>query len=376
MNTNYIEKEINTKMDKILRRVYGDKFKRQTLVYIDDIHLCGKSNNFHEYIRYLLNEKLTYDNKENIIKFYRDLNLVNSGNYFNNLLSNTQYKNNDLFDDDNETEDFIRYTNQFSLITLNLSQQNYVSIYKPTMEFHFRTYIPNISNIISNQYLSVLFKINELLNEQIKFDYTNLHYFINIRDITKIVQQFNKFIFRGSTEFTEYLKKIFLYESYCLYSDKFNNKEDIEIFKNILVSSFNSSFKQDKLELSIFDTIDKDDSFIYCKNFLDIYEENKEGKYINPKDLEYVYIEKKSDFKKYVISKVQSFYGDYFANGGVKGTEDLNYRINEYNDYMINSIIRLLRILDNEYPNILLIGSDFSGKETLVKIALYIMRYN
>ena len=376
MNTNYIEKEINTKMDKILRRVYGDKFKRQTLVYIDDIHLCGKSNNFHEYIRYLLNEKLTYDNKENIIKFYRDLNLVNSGNYFNNLLSNTQYKNNDLFDDDNETEDFIRYTNQFSLITLNLSQQNYVSIYKPTMEFHFRTYIPNISNIISNQYLSVLFKINELLNEQIKFDYTNLHYFINIRDITKIVQQFNKFIFRGSTEFTEYLKKIFLYESYCLYSDKFNNKEDIEIFKNILVSSFNSSFKQDKLELSIFDTIDKDDSFIYCKNFLDIYEENKEGKYINPKDLEYVYIEKKSEFKKYVISKVQSFYGDYFANGGVKGTEDLNYRINEYNDYMINSIIRLLRILDNEYPNILLIGSDFSGKETLVKIALYIMRYN
>ena len=376
INTNYIEKVINSKMDKILRRVYGDKYQRQTLVYIDDIHLCGKSNNFHEYIRYLLNEKLTYDNKENVIKFYKNLNLVNSGNYFNNLLNNSQYENNSLFDADNETEDFIRYTNQFSLVTLNLSQQNYISLYKSTMEFHFRTYIPNISNIISNQYLSVLFKINELLNEEIKFDYSNLHYFINIRDITKIVQQFNKFLFRGTTEFTEYLKKIFLYESYCLYSDKFNKKEDIEIFKKILITSFNSSFKQDKLELSIFDNIDTDNSFIYCKNFLDIYEENKEGKYVNPKDLEYVYVEKKSDFKKYIISKIQAFYGDYYANGGVKGTEDINYKINDYNEYMINCIIRLLRILDNEYPNILLIGSDFSGKESLTKIALYIMRYN
>ena len=43
---------------------------------------------------------------------------------------------------------------------------------------------------------------------------------------------------------------------------------------------------------------------------------------------------------------------------------------------MINTIIRLLRILDNEYPNLILIGSDFSGKEILVRIALYIMRYN
>ena len=43
---------------------------------------------------------------------------------------------------------------------------------------------------------------------------------------------------------------------------------------------------------------------------------------------------------------------------------------------MINIIIRILRILDNESPNILLMGNDFSGKELLLRIALYIMRYN
>ena len=375
-DTNYIEKEINTKMDKILRRVFGDRYQRQTLVFIDDVHLCGKNNNFNEYMRYLLNEKLTYDAKDNMIKYYKDLNVVNSGNYFNNLLYNSQYEQGSRFDDNYEKEDFIRYINQFSLITLNLTQQNYLNIYKSTMEFHFRTYIPNISNIISNQYLAVLFKINELLNEEIKFNYSNLHYFINLRDITKIIQKFNKFIFRGTTEYTEYLKKLFIYESYCLFSDKFNNQEDIDIFKNILVKSFNSSFKQDKLDINIFNEIDKDSSFIYCKNFLDVYDENKEGKYINPKDLEYVFVEKKSDLKNYIISKIKSFYSDYYYNGGVKGTEDINYIINDYDDYMINKIIRLLRLLDNEYPNIILIGNDFSGKEILTKIALYIMRYN
>ena len=372
----YIEKEINSKMDKLLRRVYGDRYQRQTLVFIDDVHLCGKKNNFNEYMRYLLNEKLTYNSKDNMIIFYQNLNIVNSGNYFNNLFENHHIENNSKFDGNNEQEDFARYMNQFSLITLNLNQQSYLSIYKPTMEFHFRTYIPNISNIISNQYLSVLFKIIELLNQEIKFDYSNLHYLINLRDITKIIQQFNKYIFRGTTEYTEYLKKIFLYESYCLYSDRFTNKSDIEIYKNILMQSFNSSFKQDKLDISIFNTIDNDSSFIYCKNFLDVYEENKEGKYIEPKNLEYVYVEKKSDFKKFIYSKIKSFYGDYYSNGGVKGTEDLNYVINDYNDHMINIIIRILRILDNESPNILLMGNDFSGKELLLRIALYIMRYN
>ena len=372
---NYIQNEINTKMDKILRRMYGDRYQRQTLLYIDDVHLCGKSNRFNEYMRYLLNEKLTYDDKDNMIKYYDNFNIVNSGNYFNNLLDN-EYINNSLHEDTNYKDDFIRYMNQFSLITLNVSQQNYTSFYKPTMEFHFRTYIPNISNIISNQYLAVLFKMNELLNEEIKFNYSNIHYYINIRDITKIIQQFNKFIFRGTTEYTEYLKKLFLYESYCLYSDKFNDKNDIKTFKKILIQSFNASFKQDKLDISIFDSIDKDFSFIYCKNFLDVYEENKEKKFVNPKNLEYVFVEKKSDIKKYVISKIKEFYNDFYYNGGIKGTEDINFEINEYNDYMINTIIRLLRILDNEYPNIIMIGNDFCGKEILIRIALYIMRYN
>ena len=375
MSTNYIEKEINKNMDIILRRLYGDKYLRKTVVYIDDVHLNYKINQYNEFIRYLLNEKSTYDIRYNHIKYYKDFNIINSGNFYNNLLKNEQYVNDCYYDDNNNKVDFIRFINQFSLITLNLSQSNYISLYKPTLEFHFRTYIPNISNIISNQYLSVLFKINDLLNEKINKTYYNIHYYINIRDVTKIVQKFNKFIFRGTNEYTEYIKKLFLYESYCLYSDKFNSEADIEIFKNILVKVYNSSFKQDKIDISIFNNIDKDNSFIFSKNFLDVYGENAENKYIAPKDMEYVYIEKKSDLKKYVIDKMKSFYTDYYSNGGIKGTEDIFYIIHDYMDNMINTIIRILRLLDNEYPNIILVGNNYAGKEIMMKIALYIIRY-
>ena len=376
ISTNYIENKINKNMDLILKRVLGDKYLRQTVVYIDDVNLCEKNNNFNEYVRYLLNEKLTYDNKYNQIKYYKDFNIINSGNYYNNLLKNNHCINDCCYDDDNEKIDFVRYINQFSLITLNLSQSNYINLYKPTLEFHFRNYIPNISNIISNQYLSVLFKINELLNNEINNTYYNIHYYINIRDITKVVQKFNKFIFRGSNEYTEYLKKIFLYEIYCVYSDKFNLDSDIELFKNILVKAYNSSFKQDKIDIDIFNNIDKDNSFIFCRNFLDVYNENTENKYIPPKEMEYVFVEEKKDLKNYIIDKMKSYYSDFYSNGGIKGTEDIFYIIHDYNDYMINTIIRMVRLLDNEYPNIILIGKNYSGKEIMMKIALYIMRYN
>ena len=54
-----------------------------------------------------------------MIRYYNDLNLVNSGNYFINLLGNNHFD-----DNNNEKEDFIRYMNQFSLMTLNMTQQS------------------------------------------------------------------------------------------------------------------------------------------------------------------------------------------------------------------------------------------------------------
>jgi hypothetical protein len=64
---------------------------------------------------------------------------------------------------ENKLKDFVRFTNTFSIISLNLSLTIFISLYKSTFEFHLRNYIPNTSNITSNQ--SILLKLNELFQE-------------------------------------------------------------------------------------------------------------------------------------------------------------------------------------------------------------------
>ena len=105
MDSNYIEKKINNNMDILLRRKYGDKYQRKTIVYIDDVHLNKKINQFNEFMRYLLNEKLTYDIKYNEIKYYKDFNVINSGNIYNNILKNNDI-NTCFYEDNDDKLDF------------------------------------------------------------------------------------------------------------------------------------------------------------------------------------------------------------------------------------------------------------------------------
>ena len=100
--------------------------------------------------------------------------------------------------------DFIRYFNRLNVLPLNLNDSNYISLFKYSLESLFKSNIPNISNITSNQYLNVLFKLNELLKKEINPSYNNLHYYFNMKDIIYIVQRFHLFIYKGSNEYSEY----------------------------------------------------------------------------------------------------------------------------------------------------------------------------
>ena len=380
-----IEKKIVRYMDIINRKDLGDKYLRKNVIFIDDVHLNKKNNQFNEYMRYLLNIKSMYDPKHNTFKYFRDFNIINSGNVYNNIpikkfnnnnnnLNNYDYEY-DYEEHHNNYEDFIRYCSRFSLICLNLSQNNYINTFKLILESYLRNYNPNTSSILSNSYISILIKLNEFLKQEIDPTYKNLHYFFNINDITKILQRFNMYIFKDIRDYNEYIKKIFLYESYLLYTNKFTKSSENEIFTKNFIKAYNIYFKQDKIDDDIFKDFDKDNNYIFCKNFIDIYGENPEGKYIAPKDLEYVYIDKKIEIKQFLISKIKSFYSENYIYGGAKGIEEESYIINEFNDEMLDNIIRILNLLNNEYPNLVLIGKKQSGKELLAKIGLFIMRF-
>ena len=85
--TEELEENINKNMDKISRKIFGDKYLRKTVVFIDDIHMNERTNKLNEYIRDLLNTKAYYDPKNNLMKYYRDFNIIATGNYCNTTLS-------------------------------------------------------------------------------------------------------------------------------------------------------------------------------------------------------------------------------------------------------------------------------------------------
>ena len=135
--TNELEMNINKNMDKISRKVLGDKYLRKTVVFIDDLHMNEKNNKMNEYLRNLLNTKSYYDSKNNLMKYYKDFNIIASGNYcnftfsmMNNNLNEREY--NSKFEYQNKLDDFSRFIASFTVISLNIPTQNFTRIYKPT----------------------------------------------------------------------------------------------------------------------------------------------------------------------------------------------------------------------------------------------------
>ena len=175
-------------------------------------------------------------------------------------------------------------------------------MFKAVFESYLRNYNTNSSNILGNAYNSTLIKLNEILSKENTPTFKNLYYYFNNRDIVQILQKFNMCTFRDAKDFIDNIKKIFLYESYSVYSvytNKLINSSEIEIFKNNLVKCYNIYFKKDKIDINIFDEFDKDNNYIFCKNFIDVYKENSEGTNIPLKDLECAYVEKKIDIKNF-----------------------------------------------------------------------------
>ena len=164
-----IENYLNNNLDIIKRDKYGDKFGKKLVLFIDDLNLNLKTDKYNssyvlEYLRGLNETKFIYDTKQNIFKYLEKFCLGIAGNV-------SSY---------NENENFDRFLSKFVFITQVQSEEVFVNIFKPSLEFHLRTYIPNTSGITTTQYIQVGIKLNQLLNDFIPHEPKKIHYCLNI----------------------------------------------------------------------------------------------------------------------------------------------------------------------------------------------------
>ena len=130
-----------------------------------------------------------YDSKNNEIRYIKKFNMCGCGNL-------TAYPND---------EEFNRFLTKFLVMTFVTTDDFYLNIFKPTLEFHFRKYIPNTSGITATQYLQASLKLNNLLRNEIKQEPKKMHCQINIKDMIKFVKHIIQFLNKIKS-----VKKLFL----------------------------------------------------------------------------------------------------------------------------------------------------------------------
>ena len=370
-SANDVENCIFSNLNTIKRDVFGDKNLKEVVLYIDDLNMNIKkdiygSAHILEFFREIVENKYMYDSKNNEIRYIKKFNMCGCGNL-------TAYPND---------EEFNRFLTKFLVMTFVTTDDFYLNIFKPTLEFHFRKYIPNTSGITATQYLQASLKLNNLLRNEIKQEPKKLHCQINIKDMIKVIQSFHDFNFFGTSDYPEYLKKIFFYESSVVYESKFNKKEDIEIFREKICEAYNSVFKQDKVSKEIIFSKDWEQglSYAFTRNFekfikIEKDEDNmmnnnnqnsENSEEIKENDAEvyqHVYLDKKIDLINYIKSKINIFYRG-------RDIKDKDYI--KITDENMEIVIKILRALENRNPNLILIGQELIGKKPLFELACFI----
>ena len=343
-----IENYLVSNLDMLKRDKFGDRFGKKVVLFVDDVSMNLKKDKYDsslviEYLRGLSENRYIYDQKFNIFKYLDKFNLCCCGNV-------SSYPNNDNFN---------RFIASFIFMTQVQPDEPFTAFFKPTLEFCLRSYIPNTSGITSTQYIQVLCKLINSLNENIINEPKKSHYLFNIRDAIRVIQAFHLFKFKGPSEFVEYLKKCFFYETSLIFEGKMIKEEDIKIFREKLCESYSSVFKQDKVTVDgIFnEKWGTEEGYIYARDYNNFNNDNEE--LLN----QHVFIPNKKILSDFIKEKVSS----YYRNKDIKDQNLLKLTENS-----INYTIKILRLLENEGSKTLLIGKENCGKNTLFNFAAFI----
>ena len=295
-----------------------------------------------EFLREISQYKFVYDSKNNENRFLKKFSLCCCGNL-------TAYPND---------EEFNRYLNQLLLITFVTSDDYFISIFKPSLEFHFRQFIPNTSGITSTQYLQASMKLNNFLKNEMQQDPKKLHVKFGIRDVINVIQSMHDFVFKQN-EYPEYLKKLFFYQSAMEYESKLNKKSDIEFFRNKICEAYSAVFKQDKLTVAeVFtDKWNSNEDYAFCTDYNNFNNDNVDL------EKEFCYIENKMTLINYIKSKIDVFYR-------AKDIKNKNYIKNTEKNIL--KVVQMLNNLDKKNQNLILLGKKCTGKKNLFELACFL----
>ncbi|CRG99093.1 dynein heavy chain, putative [Plasmodium relictum] len=424
-NSFVLQKIIENNVEKRNTRIYGPPNQKKHIFFLEDLNITAKDNcdtqQTLEFLRQLLTYKLIYD-RDNLDekKFIHDISFIGTIN--------------------NNTNKFIdkRIQNKFNIINIDdISIKTFENIYKIILKQHLLKFDDSIKGLLNN-IISFSYDLYNSITENISFNLSNFapHYLFNLNDIHTIfynvIKCTNPDIYNNAFKFL----MIIFHETQHAYINKLISNDHINIFTQIFnkqVLQYFPFFKDDfEKHKETFDAINEKDNInsthkIYSPSYNDnINEENKNNKDVNgndnfdnidnlnnkidgninnsindnvnnsnnnsndntkEKEKQLIYDLNKNIFTSFISIRngldkmylnVKKFY---------QLKEVLTEKLNEYNtthvelplvlfDYAIIQICKICRILDFNISHLMLIGFGGSGKQSLLKLSIFINSLN
>ena len=341
--TNYFDE----KFYNIHRNIFGDIYRKKINIFIDDV----STNSSLDYFFTQLLEKKCYFDKKNIdFKF-----LYNSSILF---LGKNSSINNHPFNNSN-------FMNKLSILNCYINYTSFLTcIYKVHLENKFKEYYANTFSVISSQYVHVLCKFFEEINENksinsISFSLDDIEQIIfNILKVNSPYDNDNRNLFDKK------MTRFYFYNISRLTYDRLYNNDDKNNLKQIMCSSYNKIFK--KMKISIEDIFESNE-FLNGKLTDYIFthiDTNNNGQFNEEMIFEY---NKKEFFENFIEEKLKEF------NKSNNNNHEKELILNEDDyDYIHNILFFCENNIKNKKIIILLEGNKLF-KELIFKFCAYLI---
>lgn len=336
-SSNALQSIFESKVEKRTKNVYVPLGGKQLVAFIDDLNMPMKDTFGAqpplEFLRHWMDYGFCYDRQKQLVKYINDILVVGAmgppGGGRNPMCPRIQSR----FHVINYTFPGEKSINRIFGSIINQKLQDFEEEVKPLGDIMTHATL-EIYNTIVSQLLPTPAKI---------------HYLFNLRDISKVFQG----LLRASKEYydtRDSLIKLWVHEVHRVFQDRLINKEDRDFFQKLvddkLSAQFSTSLKQlipDK-RVPIFCDFMKDNGDNY------LYEE----------------VPDMAKLKTFVEEKLQ----DYNVEPGFIQLDLVLFRD------AIEHICRITRILRLQNGNVLLVGVGGSGRQSLTRLAAYVVGLN
>lgn len=328
-----VQDMIEAKMEKRTKNLYVPIGGKQMIVFVDDLNMPSRdaygSQPPLEFLKHVMEYGFTYDRQKQTVKQIGDVVISGAmgppGGGRNSISQ--------------------RVLDQFVVVDMTFpSDSSLFSMYSTIINQKFQDFdegVKPLGEIMAKASIEIYHTVvSQLLPTPSK-----THYVFNLRDISKVFQG----LLRANKEYydsKESLTKLWVHESFRIFYDRLTNPADCEWFSRLIDEKLNAHFS------------------IQMRSLFPSRKVSPFGDFLSTGTNQY---EEMADADK-VKELLQQKLDDYNSEPGFISLDLVLFRD------AVEHICRIIRVLQNDGGNLLLAGVGGSGRQSLSRMAAYIVQ--